>query len=180
MVSSSYCISLVHKKCTSCFSRLRSRCVFLVRFGINVDIKFTVPRRLCSSCLSLGAASIAMFLTFFGHGFTPCGVMIRPKYSISCFLMQHLLGLNFSPAWYARSTVSNRWMSWRSSVDPCTLTSSAQGNVPGTPGRTWSISLQKISDDGESSKGKHTKQYFLKGVLNAVRSWLCSSSFLVQ
>ena len=52
-----------------------------------------------------------------------------------------------------------------------TLKSSAQGNVPGTPERTWSISLQKISDDAESLKGKRTKQYFLKGVLNAVRSF---------
>ena len=108
MVSSSFCISLAHKKCTSRFSRLRIRCVFLVRYGINVDMKFTVPRRLCSSSLSLGAASIAMLLTFFGHGSTPYGVKIRPKYSISCFLMQHLFRLNFSSTLHARSTVSNR------------------------------------------------------------------------
>ena len=154
------------------YSRLRIRLVFLVRFGINVDMKFTVPRRLCacSSCLSFRAASFAMLLTFFRHSFTPCGVMIRPKYSICCFLMQHLFGLNFSPALYVRLTVSNRWMSWRSSVDSCTLTSSAQGNVLGTPERTSSISLQKISDDTESPKGKRTKRYFLKGVLNVVRS----------
>ena len=73
----------------------------MVRLGINVDIKFTVPSRLCSSCLSVGAASVMMPFTFFGHGLTPCAVMTRPKYSILCFLMKHLSGLNLSPAWCA-------------------------------------------------------------------------------
>ena len=156
------------------------RWVFLVKLGMNVDIKFTVPSKLCNSCLSVGAASAVMAFTFFGHGWTPCGVMIRPKYSICCFLMKHLLGLNFSPAFRAFSTVSSKWMSWRSSVDPCTLTSSAHGNVPGMPARIRSMCSQKISEDADNPKGKRTKQYFLNGVLNAVRSWLFSSSCLVQ
>ena len=59
---------------------------------MKVDIKFTVPSKLCSSCLSFGAASAVMPLTFFGHGWTPCGVMIRPKCRFHIFwrLTKHL------------------------------------------------------------------------------------------
>ena len=152
--------------------------VFLVKLGMNVDMKFTVPSKLCNSCISVGAASALMALTFFGHGWTPCGVMMRLKYSICCFLMKHLLGLNLSPAVCAFSTVSSKWMSWRSSLDPCTLTSSAHRNVPEMPAKIPSMCSQNISEDADNPKGKRTKQYFLNDLSNAVRSWLFSSSCL--
>ena len=43
-----------------------------------------------------------------------------------------------------------------------------------------SMCSQKISESADSLKGKRIKQYFLNDVLNAVRSWLFSSSSLVQ
>ena len=58
---------------------------------MKVDKKFTDPSKLCSSCLFDGAERDVILLTFFGHGATPCGVMTRPKYSTSLFLMTHLL-----------------------------------------------------------------------------------------
>lgn len=173
MLSSSFYMPLVHVKCASRLSRLHTRWVFLVKLGMKVDMKFTVPSKLWSSCLSFGATSAVISFTVFGHSWTACGVMMRPKYLICCFLKKHLLGLNLSLAWHAFSTVSNRCMSWRSSVDPCTLTSFAHGNVPGMPVRIRSMCSQKIADDADNPKGGHPKQYFLKGVLNAVRGWLC-------
>ena len=68
-------------------------------------IKFTVPKRLSCSYLSVGAASVAMLLTFFLSGSIPYGVIMRSKYSISCLLMQHLSELNLRPALHACSTV---------------------------------------------------------------------------
>jgi len=84
------------------------RWVFFVKLEMNVDIKFTVPSKLSSSCLSAGAASAVMVVTFFGNGWTPCGLMIRPKYSICSFLIKHLLGLNLRPALHAFPTVSSK------------------------------------------------------------------------
>ena len=110
--------------------------------------------------------------TFFRHGLTPCGVRTRPK----CFLVNILFGLNFSPASCSLSTVSNEWMLWCSSVDPCTFTSSAHGNVQGMSARSRLTCPQKISEEADSPKGRRTKSYFLNGVLNALRSWLFSSS----
>lgn len=148
------------------------------------DKKFIVPSKLWSTCLSFGEANAVIPLTFFGHGWTPCDVVMRSKYSICCFLMKHLFGLNFSPVWYAFSTVSNRCMSWRSSVDPCTLMSSAFGNVPGMPARIRSMCSQKISDDADNPKGRCTKQcstkacwtqweagFFHQAVWSSTRSW---------
>ena len=143
---------------------------------MKVDIKFIVPSKFWSSCFSFGATSAVMPLTFFGHSWTPCGVMMHPKYLICCFLMKHLFGLGLSPAQQAFTTVSNRCTSWPSSVDPCTSTLSAHGNVPGMPAWIQSMCSQKISDDADNPKGRGTKQYFFKSVLNAVRSWLCSSA----
>ena len=107
-----------------------------------------------------------------------CGVMTQPEYSVSLFLMLHLSGLNFSPACCALSTVSKRWISWCSSDDPCTFTSSTHGNVPGIPDRMASICLKKISEDTNSLNGKCKKQYYR--LLKAVSSWLCLSSCFVQ
>ena len=78
---------------------------------MKVDRKFTDPSKLCSSCLFDGAERDVILLTFFGHGATPRGVMTWPKYSTSLFLMTHLSGLNFRPAFCALSTVSSRWIS---------------------------------------------------------------------
>ena len=61
-------------------------------------------------------------------------------------------------------------MSCLSSGDPGTLMSSAHGNMPGMPARALSICSQKISDETDGPNGSLTKQYFLKGVLNAVSS----------
>ena len=134
---SSFCISLVPTKWMSRFSKVRARGIFLVKLGMNVDIKKL-----------LSHVSFAGLACLMGQGWTPCVVITRPRYSMSCFLIKYFYGLNLSPAWQAFSKVFNRRMSWCSFVDPCTLTSSIHvGNL----------------------KGKCTKQYFLNGVLNAVR-----------
>ena len=179
-MSSPFCISLVQRKWVSRLSRLRITLIFFVKLGMKADRKFTDPSKLCSSCLSDGGEIDAILLTFLEHGDTPCGVMIRPKYSISLFLMLPLSGLNFSPAYCALSIISKRWISLRSSDYPCTLTSSALGNVQGMPDKVQSICSQKISEDTDSPNGRRKKQYFLNGLLNAVSSWLCLSSCFVQ
>ena len=71
--------------------------------------------------------------TFLGHDLIPLVETAQPKYSISCFLMLHFSELNLISAVWARLTVSSRRISCRSSVELCTFTSSAQGNVPGMP-----------------------------------------------
>ena len=49
---------------------------------MKADMKFTMPRKLWSSCLPLGAAKFSIAFTFFGQGDTPTGEIFLPKYSI--------------------------------------------------------------------------------------------------
>ena len=64
-----------------------------------------------------------------GQGWTPCVVITRPRYSMSCFLIKYFYGLNLSPAWQAFSKVFNRRVSWCSFLDPCTLASSIRVGI---------------------------------------------------
>ena len=132
---------------------------------VHMCVMDAVLKQLWTSCFSPGGANFIMAFTFFGQGFTPRGGKILPKYSICCCLTQHLSGLNFSPALWALCTASRRSRSLRSSEDPWTLTSSAQGNVPGIPSSALSICSQKISAEILQTKRKALKTVIPEGCI---------------
>ena len=45
--------------------------VFCARLEVKLLMKFTLPRKLCSSCLFAGGDIFRIACTFLGHGFIP-------------------------------------------------------------------------------------------------------------
>ena len=147
MVFSSFCISLVHTKWLSHFSKPTHEMGLLGQIGDECRHKVhssqqTLQLLLIGWC-SKRCDSFHFLWTWLDTLWSDdtSKVLI----AICCFLMKHLLGLNLSPGFHAFSTVSSKWMPWRSSVDPFTLTSYyAHGNVLGMPARIQSMCSQKM------------------------------------